>query len=81
MSGQQSTLSERRKSPLRMVRPSLLDQRFTGDSWIVEQGDGSYSICLGDYRLTGIQTIGFDVPSMNNVIERMRHPRHRRRAV
>ena len=63
----------------RMVRPSLLDQRFTGDPGVFEKGDGNFSIYLGDYRLAGIQTLNFDVPSLNAVIERMRHPRHRRR--
>ena len=30
----------RRRPALRMVRPSLLDLRFTGDPWIVDRKDG-----------------------------------------
>jgi len=30
-----------------MVRPSLLDLRFTGDSWIVERADGQFTRAKG----------------------------------
>lgn len=62
-----------------MVRPSLLDLRFTGDPWIVQQSDGLLLLCLGDTRLADIQGIGIDVPSLNLALDRMRHRRPRRR--
>jgi hypothetical protein len=77
----QSLASCRRPAALlRMVRPSLLDRRFTGDSWIVNRADGSCALCLGDYCLTGIQAIGLDLPSLNQVLDHIRHgrPRFRR---
>jgi hypothetical protein len=63
----------------RMVRPSLLDQRFTCDLGLVEQNDGSFSLRLGDYSLADIRCNTLDVPALNAAIDRMRHPRHRRR--
>jgi hypothetical protein len=66
---------------LRVVRPSLLDLRFTGDPWIVRREDGSCAICLGDTPLAGIRAVQLDLPSLNSVIDRMRHPRHRHRKV
>ena len=65
---------------LRMVRPSLLDLRFTGDPWIVDRNDGSFSLCLGDYCLAGIRGVTIDLPSFNQVFDRMRNRRSRRRA-
>jgi hypothetical protein len=61
-----------------MVRPSLLDLRFVGDPWIVSQGNGDFSLCLGDTRLAGIQGVAIDLPSLNQTLDRMRHRRRRR---
>ena len=76
---QQTIPFSRRSTPFRMVRPSLLDLRFTGDPWIVPQEDDVCAICLGDTRLGGIRAGLLDLPSLNSAIERMRHPRHHRR--
>lgn len=66
---------------LRMVRPSLLDLRFTGDPWIVGgEEDGTFTLCLGDYCLAGIRGVTFDLPSFNHVFDRLRNRRARRRA-
>jgi len=70
----------RRRSPLRMVRPSLLDLRFTGDPWIVDREDGTFRLCLGDTCLAGIRGVTFDLPSFNQVFDRLRSRRGRRRA-
>src|SRR5262249_5015121 len=61
-----------RKKQLRMVRPSLIDPRFTGDPWIVEGEDGSFALYLGDYCLAGIHGLTIDLPSFNQVFERLR---------
>jgi len=63
-----------------MVRPSLLDLRFTGDPWIVDAQDGTFTLCLGDYCLAGIRGVTFDLPSFNKVFDRLRNRRPRRRA-
>jgi hypothetical protein len=65
---------------LRMVRPSLLDLRFTGDPWIVKSSAGPCKLCLGDTCLAGINAIGIDLPSLNLVLDRMRHRRPRPRS-
>jgi hypothetical protein len=62
-----------------MVRPSLLDLRFTGDPWIVDHNDGTFKLCLGDYCLVGIAGVTFDLPSFNQVLDRLRSRRPRRR--
>jgi hypothetical protein len=62
-----------------MVRPSLLDLRFTGDPWIVDRRDGTFTLCLGDYCLVGIHGVTFDLPSFNQVLDRMRSRRWQQR--
>jgi hypothetical protein len=62
-----------------MVRPSLLDQRFRGDPWIVDREDGTFTLCLGDYCLVGICGVLFDLPSFNQVLDRMRSRRWQQR--
>lgn len=64
-----------------MVRPSLLDLRFTGDPWVVDRADGTFSLCLGDYCLARVAGTTFDQPSFNQVLDRLRNrrPRHRLR--
>jgi len=68
-----------RKKLLRMVRPSLIDPRFTGDPWIVDVRNGTFALCLGDYCLAGIQGVTIDLPSFNQVFDRLRNRRPRRR--
>jgi hypothetical protein len=67
------------KVRLRTVRPSLLDLRFSGDAWIVDGGDDSMTLCLGDYNLVNIQALPLDLPSLNQLFDRARHRRPRRR--
>lgn len=66
-------------SPLRSVRPSLLDLRFTGDPWVVDQRDGTATVRLDNYRLARIPTSPFDVPSLNNLFLQLRQSQIRRR--
>ncbi len=65
--------------PLRSVRPSLLDVRFTGDPWVVDHQDGSASVRLDDYRLARIETLAVDVPSLNQLLLQLRQWQMRRR--
>src|SRR5579884_1434116 len=41
-------------TPLRCIRPSLLDLRFTGDPWAVGHKDGRAWVQLDKYRLARI---------------------------
>jgi hypothetical protein len=66
--------------PLRSVRPSLLDLRFTGDPWVVDHRDGTSSVKLDDYRLARIQTLSFDLPSLNRLWMQLRQCQMRRRS-
>jgi hypothetical protein len=61
-----------RQMGLRMVRPSVLDIRFTGDPWVVDRNDGTFTICLGDTCLAGVRGVTFDLPSFNQVLDRIR---------
>src|SRR3712207_2014073 len=65
-------LSQVRRPPLRSVRPSLLDLRFTGDPWMADRRDGTASLCLDDYRLAQIGVLSLDVPSFYRSLLRMR---------
>jgi hypothetical protein len=62
---------------LRTVRPSLLDLRFSGDAWLVEQTDGLAALCLGGYRLVHVQTLDVDLPTLNVLLDRARRLRPR----
>lgn len=64
---------------LRSVRPSLLDIRFTGDPWVVDHADGTASVRLDNYRLARIQTMSFDLPSLNQLLLQLRQWQIRRR--
>lgn len=66
-------------TPLRSIRPSLLDLRFTGDPWVVDQEDGTASVRLDDYRLARIETMPFDLPSFNQLLLQLRQWQIRRR--
>lgn len=68
--------------PPRCVRPSLLDLRFTGDPWVVDQEDGSVSVRLDNYPLAFVQVAPFDMPSLNRLFLELRQwqiRRHRSR--
>jgi hypothetical protein len=73
------THSHRPAPPFRSVRPSLLDLRFTGDPWVVDHEDGTASVRLDDYRLARIQTVPFDLPSLNQLLLQLRQWQTRRR--
>ena len=64
---------------VRCVRPSLLDLRFTGDPWVVDQEDGSASVRLDNYPLAFIQAMPFDMPSLNRLFLELRQWQMRRR--
>lgn len=72
-------LSPKPASTLQSVRPSLLDLRFTGDPWVVDHEDGTSSVRLDDYRLARIQTVPFDLPSLNQLLLQLRLWQVRRR--
>jgi len=73
------TTSPRSALPFRSVRPSLLDLRFTGDPWVVEHEDGTASVRFDDYRLARLQTVPFDLPSLNHLLLQLRQWQTRRR--
>jgi hypothetical protein len=62
---------------LRSVRPSLLDRRFSGDPWIVDQGNGTFALCLGDYHLVWFEGLAVDLPALNRLYHGMRRRRPR----
>ena len=64
---------------LRCVRPSLIDPRFKGDVWIVDQGNGVLALRLGDYSLTQFMGSPLDLPSLNQRLDQVwnRRPRQR----
>lgn len=65
-------------APLRSVQPSLLDLRFTGDPWMVDQQDGTITLRLDNYRLARIHASPFDVPALNQLLLQLRQGQMRR---
>jgi hypothetical protein len=53
--------------------------RFTGDPWVVDHADGTASVRLDNYRLARIQTMPFDLPSLNQLLLQLRQWQIRRR--
>jgi hypothetical protein len=74
-----SVFSPRSLPPLRSVRPSLLDLRFTGDPQVVDHRDGSASVQLDNYTLAQIDIVSFDAPSLNRLLLQLRQWQMRRR--
>jgi hypothetical protein len=68
--------SHRRK--VRAVRPALIDLRFKGDAWVVDQQNGTVSVCLGDYQLLQVLVTPFDVPALNRALAQVRLGQARR---
>lgn len=66
-------------APLRSVQPSLLDLRFTGDPWVVDQQDGTVTLRLDNYRLARFHASPIDVPSLNHLLLQLRQCQMRRR--
>jgi len=64
---------------VRTVRPSLVDWRFTGDVWIIDDGSGNLTVRLGDYELARIMGLALDLPSLNRTLQHVwnRRPRQR----
>jgi hypothetical protein len=58
--------------PLRSVRPSLVDLRFTGDPWVVDHADGTASLRLDNYPLVHLGALSFDLPSLNRTLLQLR---------
>src|SRR5579884_1173337 len=63
--------------PRSMVRPSLLDLRFTGDPWLVDDENGLAAVCLDDYKLAQVCLLSLDVPAVNRLFLGMRQARSR----
>jgi hypothetical protein len=77
--GRRPVLSSSTSLRIPRVRPSLLDCRFTGDAWVIDQGDGTLAVRLGDYNLSQITGLALDVPSLNQLLDRVWHRRPRPR--
>jgi hypothetical protein len=73
------TAMDKLELQVRTVRPSLVDWRFTGDVWIVDEGDGNLAVRLGDYELAHITGLALDLPSLNSTLQHVwnRRPRQR----
>jgi hypothetical protein len=62
---------------IRASRPSLVDLRFKGDPWVVQDGSQA-AVCLGDYPMTQLAVAPFDVPSLNRTLQQIRLGQARR---
>jgi hypothetical protein len=57
-----------------------MDARFTCDLWLEDREDGTFKLQLGGYCLSEVAGVTFDLPSLNQVLDRLRHRSSRRRA-
>jgi hypothetical protein len=55
-----------------------MDRRFGGDAWIMERESGTLALRLGDYELALISGSSLDLPSLNRILDHLRHRRPRR---
>jgi hypothetical protein len=63
---------------VRAVRPSLIDLRFKGDPWVVDNQDGTASLCLGAYSALHIAVSPLDLPALNRALSQVRQGQARR---
>jgi hypothetical protein len=65
-------------SGLTIRRPTVTDLRFRGDAWVEDACDGTLSLYLGNYPLAALRGLAFDLPHLNQVVDRLRQePRAR----
>jgi hypothetical protein len=57
----------------------VLNLRLTGDMWVIEDEDEMLAVRLGDREIVRIGGLPLDVPSFNQLLDRCRHRRPRRR--
>ena len=67
-----------RRRTVRAVRPSLIDLRFKGDPWVVDNRNGTASLCLGTYSLLHIAISPLDLPGLNRALGQLRLGQARR---
>jgi hypothetical protein len=65
---------------VRAVRPALIDLRFTGDAWLLDNRDGTATLCLGAYRMLNVQTTPLDLPGLNRAFFSLRLGQARKQA-
>ncbi len=66
-----------RRIVIRASRPSLIDLRFKGDPWVVDNGSTA-AVCLGDYPMAQIAASPFDLPTLNRALAQVRLGQARR---
>src|SRR5262249_26345445 len=64
---------------IRLTRPSFLDLRLQGDPWIVDRGAETLGLFFNSWELTSVRGMPVDVPGFNQLLDRLRHRRPRRR--
>jgi hypothetical protein len=62
------------------VRPAIIDLRFRGDACVLDNGDDTASLRLGDYALARVASLSLDVPSLNRAFLGLRLGQARREA-
>jgi hypothetical protein len=55
-----------------------MDLRFKGDPWVVDNGDGTASVCLDAYRLLDLRVSPLDLPGLNRTFAQLRLGQARR---
>ena len=63
---------------VRLVRQSVLTPHLEGDPWVVATTDGRFAVCVGDRALARVSGLSLDLPSFNQILDRVRHRQPRR---
>lgn len=63
---------------IRTVRPSVLDPRLAGDPGLVDPQGEAFALRFGDRRVASVSGLGLDLPSLTQLIDRVRRRRPRR---
>jgi hypothetical protein len=64
---------------VRQQRASLLDPNLRGDAWIEVQRGERLALCFAARRLAFLAGCALDLPSLNLLLDRLRHRYPRRR--
>jgi hypothetical protein len=64
---------------IRAARPSLLDQRVRGDSWILAHGNQTAGVFFDNCQLVTLAALPLDTAALNTQLHALRHRRPRGR--
>jgi hypothetical protein len=61
--------AERQVFRIRSPRPTILDRRLRGDAWVIQNDADTSGVYFGNYCLSSIPSVSFDLPTFNRLLD------------